>query len=394
MNGFPRLIEDQDTFTSLVECLLKEPVVAIDTEFHCEKRYWPDLFLVQLASEGTGPVAVDPLRVKDLSPLGRLFAGEDVVKVIHSARNDLAILFHDIPGFRVRNLFDSQIAAAFLGYGEQISLVNLVQSVTGVKARKKYSMSDWSARPLAEGQLEYALDDVRYLVRVHRKLSSQLKRKGRTNWFLGEQEMLLDPATYLISLEKLFMKARSAGKIKKANFPLLWCLVKWREEEAREMNRPRQFVARDHLLCRLALLAPGDKGSIERLRGMPGGFVEKYGDGIVETVERCRKDPPGDVPKVSMPRHDWGYAARKDILRIFLKIKSKELDLSPALLLPSESFESILEDPPGSLKQLMARKDLTGWRKEALGPEMVDVLNGSLAISLRSGKTVKFVKVK
>lgn len=393
MNRYPRLIEDQDTFNSLVKDLVTKQVVALDTEFHCEKRYWPDLYLLQIAADGIGPVAVDPLAVKDLSALAELFSKDDVVKVLHSARNDLAILFHDISGFAVKNLFDSQIAAAFLGYGEQISLVNLVHSVCGVKARKKYSMSDWSARPLAEGQLEYALDDVRYLVKVHQSLSGQLKKKGRTHWFMAEQEMLLEPETYAISLEKLFSKARSAGKMKKSNFPLLWCLLKWREEIARELNRPRHFVARDHLLCRLALLAPGDTEAIDRLRGMPGGFVEKYGEAIVKVTKDCRKDPPGDVPVISMPRHDWGYAARKDILRIFLKMKSKTLDLSPALLLPKESFESILENPPKNLKQFMGRKDLTDWRKEALGPELVDVLTGELAISLNKGRSIKFVKV-
>jgi len=394
MTDYPRLIQDQSTFNSLIADILKKPVVALDTEFHCEKRYFADLFLLQLNADGIGPVAVDPLQVRDLSPLSMLFASEDVVKVIHSARNDLQILFHDAPDFSVKNLFDSQIAAAFLGYGEQISLVNLVQEITGVKARKKYSMSDWSARPLAEGQLEYALDDVRYLLKVYRTLAAQLKKKGRTNWFLGEQEMLLKPETYENSLEKLFSKARSAGKVKKANFPLLWCLVKWREEIARGINRPRHFIARDHLLCRLALLAPSKTEVIERLRAMPGGFVEKYGENIVEITSECQRHPPKDVPVITIPRHDWGYAARKDILRIFLKMKSKSLDLSPSLLLPRESFESILENPPENMKQLVARKDLTDWRKEALGSEMVDVLTGELAISLKKGSSIKFVKVK
>ncbi len=391
---YPSHIDDQDTFNKLVKDLLKKPVVALDTEFHCEKRYWPDLYLIQLAAEGIGPVAVDPLAVKDLTPLAELFAAENVVKVLHSARNDLAILFNDIPDFTVNNLFDSQVAAAFLGYGEQISLVNLVHSVCGVKSRKKYSMSDWSARPLAEGQLDYALDDVRHLVQVYEKLSSELEKKGRVHWFRGESKSLTDSSTYSISRERLFSKARSAGKVKKANFPLLWRLVNWREETAIEMNRPRIYTARDHLLCRLAVLAPRKPDTIRSLRGLPGGFVEKHGEAVVAEVNRCIENPPSDVPRLRLPRHDWGYAARKDILRIFLKMKSKSLDLSPALLLPKDSFESILEDPPKNLDQLMTRKDLTDWRKEALGPELVDLLTGKLAMALKKGNSLKFVKVK
>lgn len=394
MTAYPGLVEDQETFNSLIADLRKTPVVALDTEFHCEKRYWPDLFLIQLAADGIGPVAVDPLAVKDLTPLAELFADKGVVKVLHSARNDLAILFNDIPEFRVENLFDSQIAAAFLGYGEQISLVNLVHSVCGVQSRKKYSMSDWSARPLADGQLEYALDDVRHLVKVHNVLATGLKKKGRTHWFEGESESLLESSTYAISRERLFSKARSAGKVKRVNFPLLWRLVNWREDIAREMNRPRFYVGRDHLLCRLAVLAPKNPDTIRSLRALPGGFVEKYGEAVVEEVNRCRKDPPEDVPKLILPMHDWGYTARKDILRIFLKMKSKSLDLSPALLLPRESFESILGNPPKNLEQFMTRKDLTGWRKEALGPDLVDLLTGKLAMALKKGNSLRFIKVK
>ena len=394
MIEYPSLIEDQGTFNSLIADLRKKPAVALDTEFHCEKRYWPDLFLIQLAADGIGPVAVDPLKVKDLTPLAGLFADEKVAKVLHSARNDLVILFHDIQGFSVKNLFDSQIAAAFLGHGEQISLVNLVHTVCGVKARKKYSMSDWSTRPLGEGQLEYALDDVRHLVEVYDVLSADLEKKKRTHWFQGESESLLDPATYAISRERLFSKARSAGKAKKSNFPLLWMLVNWRENTARDMNRPRFYVARDHLLCRLAVLAPKEPETIRSLRGLPGGFVDKYGEAVIEQVKKCRENPPKDVPRLLLPRHDWGYAARKDILRIFLKMKSKSLDLAPALLLPKESFESILEDPPKSLEQFMTRKDLTGWRKEALGSELVDLLTGKLALALKKGTSLRFIKVK
>ncbi|MCK5131643.1 MAG: HRDC domain-containing protein [Candidatus Sabulitectum sp.] len=394
MNTYPSLIQDQKTFNNLIQDLRKTPVVALDTEFHCEKRYWPDLFLIQFAAEGIGPVAVDPLALEDLTPLAGLFADEDVVKVLHSARNDLAILFNDIPEFSVKNLFDSQVAAAFLGYGEQISLVNLVHSVCKVKSRKKYSMSDWSARPLAEGQLEYALDDVRYLVKVYDVLAADLKKKGRTHWFQGESESLLDPSTYAISRERLFSKARSAGKVKKANFPLLWRLLNWREDTAIEMNRPRFYVGRDHLLCRLAVLAPKQAETIRSLRGLPGGFVDKYGEAVVAVTAGCMEDPPKDVPRLILPRHDWGYAARKDILRIFLKMKSKSFDLSPALLLPRESFESILENPPKNLDQFMTREDLTGWRKEALGPELVDLLTGKLALTLKKGNSLKFIKVK
>lgn len=390
---FPELVSDQKTFNNLIEEIRKKPSVAIDTEFHCEKRYWADLFLIQFAADGVGPVAVDPVAITDLTPLAELFADENVVKILHSARNDLSILFHDIDNFEAKNLFDTQVAAAFLGYGEQISLVNLVFEICGVKARKKYSMSDWSVRPLGEGQLEYALDDVRYLVEVYEALQKSLEKKGRVHWLNDESKALTNPNTYGVIREKLFAKARSSGKVKKSHFSLLWCLVNWREDLACSLNRPRYYIARDHLLCRLALLAPHKKETIHSLRGLPGGFVEKYGEDIIKIVEDCQANPPTDVPRLSLPRHDWGYKARKDILRIFLKMKAKELDISPSLLLPKDDFEIILCDPPTNHKKFMESANLPNWRKEALGAEMVDLLSGKLALKLKKGKSLRFVKV-
>jgi len=391
---FPELVSDQKTFDILIEEIRKRPSVAIDTEFHCEKRYWADLYLIQFAAEGVGPVAVDPLTITDLTSLAELFADESVVKILHSARNDLSILFHDINNFEVNNLFDTQVAAAFLGFGEQISLVNLVYDICGVKARKKYSMSDWSARPLAEGQLEYALDDVRYLIEVYENLYKLLKKKGRVRWLNDESKALVNSETYGINREKLFAKTRSSGKVKKPHFPLLWCLVNWREDLACGLNRPRYYVARDHLLCRLALLVPKKQETIHSLRGLPGGFVDKYGEDIVKIVENCQANPPTDIPKLSLSRHDWGYKARKDILRIFLKMKANDLEISPSLLLPKEDFETILCDPPTNYKKFMENTNLPSWRKEALGPDMVDLLSGKLALKLKKGKSLKFVKVK
>ncbi len=390
----PPLIDTPQGLAELVAKCRREEAVAIDTEFHGEKRYWPDLYLIQVSGAGVSPAAVDPLAVPDLSPVGELLEDPGVVKVIHSARNDIGVLLHHIPGVTVRNVFDTQIAAAFLGYGEQMSLANLVKSVCKVKPPKQYSMSDWSVRPLSPDQVLYALDDVRYLPEMYTKLRTQLERKGRMQWFLDESLSLTDPETYGISPRDLFRRTRSADKVKSQHHPLLWMLVRWREELARSMNRPRQFVAQDSLLCRIAILSPSTVEDLTVLRGLPGGFAEKYGADVVRMSLESRSNPPSDTPEVEPHDQDWGRSARKDILRIFLKKKSAELKISPTVLLPKDTFDLLLDDPPDSLEDLLGRPGIPGWRKEALGGELVDLFNGRLGLMLSRNRGIKLVKIR
>lgn len=390
----PPLIDTPEGLAELVRKCSFEEAVAIDTEFHGEKRYWPDLYLVQISAAGVSPVAVDPIAVPDLSPLGELLGNHNVVKIIHSARNDIGVLLHAIPGVSIRNVFDTQIAAAFLGYGEQMSLANLVKTVCKAKAPKQYSMSDWSARPLSPDQVLYALDDVRYLPEMYSRLRTQLERRGRMQWFLDESGSLSDPETYSVSPEDQFRKTRSADKVKPQHHPLLWMLVKWREELARSMNRPRQFVAQDSLLCRIAILSPASVGDLSVLRGLPGGFMEKYGDEIVRIGAECRAAPPDDTPVVEPSDQDWGRSARKDILRIFLKKKSAEFKISPSVLLPKDTFELLLDNPPKSLEDLQGRTGIPGWRKDALGSELVDLFNGRLGLMLSGSRGIKLVRLR
>lgn len=390
----PPLIDTAQGLEELVRQCSREEAVAIDTEFHGEKRYWPDLYLVQISAAGVSPVAVDPIAVPDLSPLGKLLEDPGIVKIIHSARNDIGVLLHAIPGVTIRNVFDTQIAAAFLGYGEQMSLANLVKAVCRAKAPKQYSMSDWSARPLSPDQVQYALDDVRYLPDMYQRLRAQLEKKGRMQWFLDESASLSDPVAYIVSPEDQFRKTRSADKVKSQHHPLLWMLVNWREELARSMNRPRQFIAQDSLLCRIAILSPAGVDDLALLRGLPGGFIEKYGEEIVGISQRCRVSPPDDTPVVEPADQDWGRSARKDILRIFLKKKSAELKISPTVLLPRETFEMLLDNPPGSLEDLQGRAGIPGWRKDALGAELVDLFNGRLGLMLSGNRGIRLVRLR
>jgi ribonuclease D len=388
------LVDDRDGFLALCGRLAAGPVVAVDTEFHSERRFWPELFLVQVA-DSVGPEAVDPLSVGDLSPLSSVLTDATVVKVMHSARNDIHVLRHAL-GVEPVNVFDTQLAAAFLGYGEQCSLHNLLLDACGIRAKKAFCLSDWSRRPLAAEQLDYALDDVRYLLRLHARLTADLQKRGRMSWYSDEAARLDRPEDLRASLEDQFRKARSSGKLKKAGLPVLWRLVAWREARARELDRPRSHLAADSLLARLAAMAPESMDSLERLRGLPSGFLNRWGAEILEVVAGVVSDPPDDVPEVVVQRPDGTAAARADILRIFIKQKAHRMKIAPSLLLPRELLDSLAAMRPAGLEAALAGGLLTGWRMEALGAEIVSLLTGSLALTLNPSPSggLRFVRVR
>ncbi len=389
------LIDSEEALAALAERLGKAGVIAVDTEFHGEKRYWPELYLLQIADDQEEPVAIDPLSISSLAPLRGVMEDERITKVLHSARNDLSIL-RRVMECDVHNVFDTQVAAAFLGYGEQISLSKLIGKLCGNSSRSSFSLSDWSRRPLSEEQLAYALDDVRFLLRMHGILSRELECAGRTGWFRDEVAYLTDPRTYGESLEPAFRKAKSSGKVRKTNLPVLWALVKWREGIAKSQDRPRQRVVRDSQLCRIAAMSPTSVKNLQRLRGLPSGVVSRWGTEIVSEVARARDSPPRDVPEIQDTRPETGTSARQDVLRIFLKQKSSGMRIAPSLLLPRDIARSLLSDPPSSIEDLMERNDMADWRKEALGEELVDLLNGRIALSLDGDPAlgITFVRVE
>ncbi|MCK5063916.1 MAG: ribonuclease D [Candidatus Fermentibacteraceae bacterium] len=388
------LIETQEELNRLVNNLKKEDVIALDTEFHGEKRYWPELFLIQFAGMN-GPVAVDPLGIEDLSPIGELLESKVPVKVIHSARNDIDILMHHL-GIVFSSVFDTQLAAAFLGYEPQISLYNLIRSECGKAPQKGHTLSDWSIRPLSREQLQYALNDVRYLHSIYENQMKRLKSTGRLNWYTEQAESLTSPSTYEIPLQKIFQRVRSTGKITKSRLPILWALVQWREKIAEELNKPRKYIVKDHILGAITAMAPEKISNLSSLRGISSGFVNRWGKEMLSVIREAGINPPENIPDIPKYHNKPGISARRDILRIFLKQESNRLGISPSLLLSSDMLDALAKHPPGSERELSSIPGLSGWRSEALGDDLISLLDGKLALSLKPGRSpgLRFVKVE
>ena len=389
-----RVIKTSQELESLVSRLFEEPAIAIDTEFHGEKRYWPDLYLIQIA-DSRGPLAVDPLEIDDLSPLGKVLESRSPVKVMHSARNDIEILMQQL-NIEFRSVFDTQLAAAFLGHNRQTSLSNLIKAECGAVAGKGHTLTDWSLRPLSNAQIEYALDDVRYLLEIYEKQVRRMTNLGRLEWYRQEAASLTDVSSYGNSLKKKFRRIRSGSKVRKKRLHLLWTLIKWREEAARSINKPRNYIARDHVIGAIASMAPRNKRSLSTLRGVSDGFVSRWGDDLISIVKEAMQNHSEEYPKIKRRHSKPGISARRDILRIFLKQESCRLGISSELLLSRDLLDALAMDPPGNEEELYAIEELSGWRKEALGNELISILSGKLALVMNSGgeNGLDFVRVR
>jgi len=258
--------------------------LAVDMEFERERTFRAILQLVQLATP-TEQVLVDPLAVKDLSPLWERLADPEHLTLFHAGGQDMEIMFDHSERTPAR-VFDTQIAAALLGMGEQPGYADLVRRVLNVRLKKGERTTDWSRRPLTPAQIEYALDDVRYLHTLHAELSAKLHRRERDQWLDEELEFYSQPSTYRRDPETLWMRVSRHRSLDRRSLGVLRELAIWREETASRRDIPRNRVTPDDVLIDLARRKPTKQEDLAALRRLHPKEAERSGRGIMEAVSR------------------------------------------------------------------------------------------------------------
>ena len=243
--------------------------LAFDTEFLSEKRYYARLCLVQVlapTADGVVEGAIDPFNL-DLSALAAMIADAAIVKLVHSGSADLLILWQ-LFQTQARNVFDTQIAAAFLGYGHQIGYADMVRRFSGAQISKTMQYTDWSARPLSDEQIEYAMDDVRYLPPIYADLKAQLEKRGRLSWAQFEFERAESKATRPEDDENAYLRL-NLSKLGRKQIAVARELAATRQRLARESNKPPSFIVPDLALLQMARQQPDSVGEVRAIRGMP-----------------------------------------------------------------------------------------------------------------------------
>ena len=378
------LITDSKTLASFCARIAQSPYIAVDTEFMRENSYWPDLCLVQVADENEA-AAIDPKAPGlDLSPLLDLLVdNEDVLKVFHAGGQDLEIIYN-LTGKTPHPLFDTQIAAMALGMGEQVGYSNLVESMTGVKLDKGARFTDWSRRPLDKRQIDYAIGDVTYLIRIFPKMLEKLRKTGRGAWLDDEMERIADPANYVNDPDLAWQRIKVPSR-KTEVLGRLKAIAAFREREARRKNLPRGRLIKDETLADLAVHPPRNQADLAKVRGLAASWAgNDIGARLMGALEGATPLTDAEMPPRDDRRPGLGKegALVADLLKLLLKVRSRDADVAPRLIARGDEIDALAAGQRNGLQMLQ------GWRYDVFGKDALALVEGRLAFSVRGGKMV------
>jgi ribonuclease D len=358
----PIITTDSD-LTEVISRLEAAPVVGLDTEFLRERTYRAELCLVQLASADLA-VCVDPIAVKGVARLAPLLGANGPVKVMHASRQDLEVLYPDVG--LTQPVFDTQVAAALAGLPSQIGYGDLVRRMLGRELSKAHTRTDWSRRPLSEEQVEYALDDVRYLIPLKEKLEEELARLGRLEWLREELEPLTDVRSLVVEPEQAWLRVKGLRGLDEARTRLARSLAAWRERRAVERNRPRGWILEEAALREIVARVPRTLEQLASVPELPAGVVKHCGEELLECIRKADvPNPPPSLPARARPDPTRNLLVKK--LSALNQTIAAEVGVSPEVLATRRDLEQLADgnhDAPV----------LQGWRKAIVGERLLAAL--------------------
>lgn len=359
----------------LTSRLADDPRLALDTEFIRERTYEPVLELVQVGTADGTIALLDIPALGSLGALAPLLTDPKILKIFHAGGQDMEILT-SLLGEMPQPFFDTQIAAAFSGYGTQVGYGALVQSVLKVRLSKEEGFSDWSRRPLTASMCSYAADDVRYLHSLHDRLMTRLQRRGRVSWAEEHTLRMLTAAAETTPIEDLWKKVGSKQGLSRRDLAVLQELALWRDDEARRRNKPRRTVLKDEPLVELAKRKPKTAAAVLELRAV-NGVGSRQAEELVQAIQRGLEVPESEWPVVeSSPPLDENGAALLELLSAVVKVRAMEEDLPPSLLAPADALRQLaIQRTPEIVGSLFS-----GWRGELLGEALKATLEGTLSV--------------
>ena len=362
--------------------------VAIDTEFVSERRYQAQLCLVSVAvPDAEGPDGVhtevlDPLDESsglDPAPLARVLADPDVEVLVHAGRQDVAILRRTW-NTDITRVFDTQVAAGFLGFGNQEGYESLVKRVLGVGLRGGEGFTRWDKRPLTKKQIDYAADDARCLLALGDALERDLTERGRLEWAV-EECRAVEESRDERTPERAYERLPKVGRLDGPGRAIARRLATWREGVAREMDRPPAFVVPDQALVELARRKPRDKAGLENIRGLPQQTLHRRGAELLAEIEAGRDSEPPPAPPPP-PRRDPAEAPLVSLAQAVVRHRSRESGVATELIATQSELTALV----ASVRRGVGGGDvraLHGWRRELVGEELSALIEGRLSVSVK-----------
>src|SRR5437899_3062705 len=380
------LISTTSELTAACARLAKHPLITVGAEFLRETTYYP-LLCVVVMSSAEDAVVIDTLAPGiDFKPFFELMGSEAVLKVFHAARQDIEIAWHQ-SGTIPHPIFDTQVAAMVLGYGDSIAYDQLVQRITGHRPDKTHRFTDWSRRPLTEDQMHYAVSDVTHLREVFTALDADLKKPGRSDWVSEEMEVLTSPKTYDFHPERAWERLKTRVR-KPKELAVLMEVAAWREQEAQSRDVPRSRVLKDDAVGDIATHAPTSLERLAGLRSLPKGFDRsKWGGDIIAAVQRGLARDPQALPKIEKPRGTSNGAATVELLKVLLRMTSERHAVASKVIATVDDLDQIAADDQADVAALH------GWRRELFGEAALALKHGRVALAIEKGRVVRVDRV-
>lgn len=368
-------ISTYEELSAFCERAAQFDAIAVDTEFLRERTYHPRLCLVQVATPDEC-VVIDVIAIDNLAPLAILMRDEGTVKVFHACSQDMEVLNYTL-GALPAPIFDTQVAAAFLGERMQTSYNGMVHTFCGVTLPKSESLTDWSRRPLTPEQIEYALDDVRYLIKAYDVIMERLDEAGRVSWVLDEIKPLTDRSHYVVDRRVAFKRVKRINSLTRRQLAVARELAAWREAKAEYANIPRKWLMSDEVLIALSKRPPRDAGSLRRVRG-----TEQISDADVASaltaIARGESCPPDKYPFIARSHKPSAPELESviDLMYALIRLVGERSGVATAMVASRDDLVEYVDNPQDSpLRE--------GWRFELVGTLIDDLLNGDIGLTVK-----------
>ncbi len=358
--------------------------IAFDTEFMSEGRYFPLLCLVQVAAQGDDGqplvATIDALGDEDPGPLLAALGDPSVEVLVHAGRQDLAIVEHAW-GTRPTNVFDTQIAAALTSTTHQSSYQYLVGQLLGRSLKKSESFTRWDQRPLTDRQLAYARQDVEHLVAVAAELQERLRASGRVEWAQQECRLLEAASAEERDPEEVFRRLSASTVLKPVEAAVARELTIWREQAAREQDRPIRSVLPDRLVTQLARRRPASLDALKQERGVGEGILRRHGKQLLAALRRGEQATPIELP--GRPEVPPWFGPLSVLVEALIRARCEEKRIAPEMIANRAEVGEVVLGAVRDRAEPAANRLLTGWRREVVGEEVLELLRGER--SLRVG---------
>lgn len=381
IGDFRLYIQDKQTLRAFCERAASSHVLAVDTEFLREKSFFPKLCLIQLGTHEE-VAAIDPFAIRDLAPVRALLEDDAITKVFHACTQDLEVLHH-VLGCGCEPLFDTQVAASFLGMRQQVSYGSLVEAFSHVHLPKAEALTDWSQRPLDAEQLSYAEDDVRYLPAIYDSMISTLIEKDRLSWALPEMEHLFEGATCVRDPRSAYMRLKRVTSLTRRQLGVAREVCSWRDTLAAKRDIPRKWVLSDEVCIEICKRLPTNEASLRRIR-QTEQLSSRDAAAIVAAVETGLALSPEDLPKLE--HHDRPTQDQEsiiDLMYALLRIISARTGVATQVIATRDDLLEFIHSKKTS-------RLLTSWRYDVAGQYFEKLLSGEVGLTVK-GNTIELL---